>query len=182
LIEKKTVKFGDASEVYPWADFVQLETLRDIQIKVNNSVTSDQYNALLTDVALLKMKCAPIINGGIIMPWRKPANEIPAGWKECIDFRGKTIVGLDPNDADFNVLGAANGSKNTTIERDNLPNMNTNVPIVHPYEGSEMGGGFNGGNNHWRTKNIVINPGGSASSMNIMNPYRIVYFIEPKFD
>ena len=50
LIEKRTVKFGNAITTYNWADFVRLETLKSIQIKVNNSVTQTQFAALLAEV------------------------------------------------------------------------------------------------------------------------------------
>lgn len=180
LVRKKTVKFGLSSVTYNWSDFVYLETLKQLQIKINNGVTQQQFNSLVAEVELLKLKTAPIINGGIVWAWNKPENEIPAGWKECIDFRGKTILGRDPNDAPFSILGNTGGSKTKVITKQNLPNLSTSFDIAHPYSGSFLiGGGFDGGPNLWRGQTVNINPGGTSQPFDVMNPFRIVNFIEP---
>jgi len=181
LIEKKTVKFGDASVTYNWADFVKLKTLKEIQQKVNNSVTQQEFAVAKADIELLKLKTAPIINGGIVWIWKLPASQIPLGWKECTDLRGKTVFGRDPDNPAFSTLGASAGSVAQTILKTNLPNLNTNITIIHPYEGTPGGGGFDGGGNNWKNKTITFNPGGDSTPINILNPHRIVNFIEPNF-
>ena len=35
------------------------------------------------EIEVLKLKTAPIENGNLVWAWRKPAADIPAGWKEC---------------------------------------------------------------------------------------------------
>ena len=183
LIENRTVRFGNALTTYNWADFVRLETLKEIQVKVNNSVTQQQLNALVAEVDLLKLKTAPIINGGIVFPFRRPAAEIPAGWKECIDFRGKTIVGRDPNDNDFANLGNTIGTKTHTLSLNEMPSHN------HSYEevanntngGIDIGVGFNGGNNRFHRRNLNTGDKGGNQPHNNIQPSRIVNFIEPNF-
>ena len=114
LIERKTVRFGTSSpqNTFAWDSFVRLDSLKEIQSKFNN------FEERLIKV---EQKTAPIINGGIVMVWRKPISEIPAGWKECSDLRGKTIVGLDPYDPDFKTLGANIGEKEHQLTQAELP-------------------------------------------------------------
>lgn len=183
LIENRTVRFGNAITTYNWADFVRLETLKEIQAKVNNGITVQQFNTLLAKVTLLELKTAPIINGGIIFPFRRPVAEIPAGWKECVDFRGKTIVGRDPNDSDFANLGNTVGTKTHTLSINEMPSHN------HPYEdianntngGADIGVGFDGGGNRFHRRNLNTGDKGGDQPHNNIQPSRIVNFIEPNF-
>lgn len=181
LIEKKTVKFGDSTTTYNWADFVRIDTLKQIKealaLKANQSQV-DNHEARL---AVLEMKTAPIENGGVILPFRKPASEIPIGWKECTDTTGKMLIHCDPNDVDFSTLGATVGSKTVTLIKNNLPNLNTQFGVLQPYEGTPVSGGFDGGGNVWRNKTITINPGGNSEPIKVINPGKIVNFIEPNF-
>ena len=183
LIENRTVRFGNAITTYNWSDFVRLETLKQIQVKVNNSVTQQQFNSLIAEIDLLKLKTAPIINGGIVFPFRKPAIEIPEGWKECIDFHGKTIVGRDPNDTDFGNLGNTVGTKTHTLSIDEMPNHSHDYVF---YPGTErVGTGNSNGVSKQGNRNEVNNKatstiGGGAAHNNIQ-PSIIVNFIEPNF-
>lgn len=179
LIEKRTVKFGNAVTTYNWEDFVKLETLKEIQIKVNNGITQQQFAALLAEVEILKLKTAPILNGGIIFPWRRPASEIPTGWKECIDFRGKTIVGRDPNDFDFANLGNTIGAKTHTLSISEIPNHSHVYTRTSPWAGS--GGGFSGGGNTFDVSAQTTSAVGGGGAHNNIQPSRIVNFIEPNF-
>ncbi|MFC3158988.1 hypothetical protein SAMN05443633_107146 [Chryseobacterium arachidis] len=187
LIEERVVKFGSGSIDYNWADFVKLETLKEIQIKVNNTATQPDVNALAQRVAMLELKTGPIMNGGIVWVWKKPLSEIPVGWKECTDFRGKTVFGRDPNDTTFQELGNIVGSKTKTISKDNIPDyglelwaatnsgstgVGNDLSIIKP-----NGKGGDGYYDHY----YQINSGGKGVAMDILNPGRIVNFIEPNF-
>lgn len=178
LIEKRTVKFGNAVTTYNWSEFVRLETLKQIQIKVNNSVTQQQLNALIADIEILKVKTAPIFNGGIVFPFRRPAIEIPAGWKECIDFRGKTIVGRDPNDSDFANLNNTIGNKTHTLTKQELPDLSARVALAPNPDSS--GGNLYGRGGSVGNVYFPVNEGGNQPHNNIQ-PSRIVNFIEPNF-
>lgn len=180
LIENRTVRFGNAITTYNWSDFVRLETLKQIQVKVNNSVTQQQFNSLIAEIDLLKLKTAPIINGGIIFPFRRPASEIPVGWKECIDFRGKTIVGRDPNDSDFANLGNTVGTKTHTLTIDEMPAHKHKVPLFA--NGSASGNAIGHPDNYIDNNRTVDSQetGGNQPHNNIQ-PSRIVNFIEPNF-
>ena len=187
LIEIFSVKFGNSTpgNVFLWADFVRLDNLKDLKIKVDAAATQAQISALITEINLLKLKTAAIVNGGVIWPWRRPASEIPAGWKECIDFRGKTIFGRDPNDSTFANLGNSIGTKTKTITKQNIPDYT----IV--FYGGTNSGQYGVGNDLstvlWNGKAATwehdhtygINSGGSGVALDVLNPGRIVNFIEP---
>ncbi|PWN62318.1 hypothetical protein [Chryseobacterium oncorhynchi] len=182
LIYKKTVQFGNSATTYNWADFVKLKPLKEIQVQVENSATKQQLNAVLDRINLLELKTAPIENGGIAWVWRKPLVDIPAGWKECTDFRHKTIYGWDPNESPFNVLNSNVGSKTAIIQQKNLPNINIGTNLYY------SGGGYA---DDWPADNIGSNvtPNevktkalGDGEALDILNPGRIVLFIEPNFN
>jgi hypothetical protein len=177
LIEKRTVRFGSGAVDYNWADFVKLKTLKEIQGKVDNSVSIDDFNLLKARVEVLEMKTAPIINGGIVLAWMKPVSEIPAGWKECTDFRGKTIVGWNPNDTDFSTLGTNIGAKTHVLTRAELPDfaMTYQLGIEKVGTGNRNALSRQGGNEYTQW----ISSGGQNQPHNNIQPSRIAIFIEP---
>ena len=178
LIIKKTVKFGNALTTYNWADFVKLETIKELMAKINNGVTIAQFNALLSEVEILKIKTAPIINGGVIWAFGRPANEIPAGWKECIDTRGKTLVGRDPNDSTFSTLGNNIGAKTHTLTINEMPRHRHGGDTLTKDEvWNHQGFRPDDYNNSY---GYTSYEGGDQPHNNIQ-PSRIVNFIEPNF-
>jgi len=183
LIKRKVVKFGNATppNSFLWTDFVKLQTIKSIQIALSNKADLDDFNDLKVDVEILKIKTAPIENGGIVFIFRKPASDIPLGWKECTDLRGKTVFGYDPNNPLFNVLGDPGGSEKKTLLVQNIPALAASITTIHPYEGSPIGGGFDGGGNQWKNKNQTINTGGTSEPFDVLNPHRVILFIEPNF-
>ena len=49
---------------------------------------------------------------------------IPAGWGEVTEMRGRTAIGMDTTDTDFNAIGNAAGVKTRTLLSANLPSFN----------------------------------------------------------
>ena len=178
LVRKRKVKFGNSAASLNWSDFVRLEVLKDIQVKVNNSATKQQFEQLAAEVEALKQKTAPIINGGIVWPWRKPVSEIPTGWKECIDFRGKTIVHYDPNDSDFANLNTNFGSKKHILTIDEMPRHSHGIA---EYAGSPgMNGNHLSAPTNGGASPITLPTGGDQPHNNVQ-PSRIAMYIEPNF-
>lgn len=181
LIEKKTVKFGDAAVFYTWSDFVRIPTLKEMKAAIDSKADLVTVLSILERVMKLEIKTAPIVNGGVILPFRKPASDIPFGWKECTDTAGKMLIHCDPNDVDFSTLGASVGSKTHTLLQTNLPSLSMQIGVLQPYEGTPTSGGFDGGGNIWRNKTFNLNTGGNSTPVKVINPGRIVNFIEPNF-
>lgn len=179
LIEKKTVKFGYASTMYNWADFVRLPTLKEMKTAIEGKANQSAFDLLVERVIKLELKTAPIENGGVILPFRKPASEIPAGWKECLDTTGKMLIHCDPNDVDLSTLGASGGNKKITQTINQMPKHSHTYTRTSPWTGS--GGGFDGGGNPFQVVSANTSEVGNNEAMNILNPHRIVLFIEPNF-
>lgn len=180
LIEIKTVKFGSGAIEYSWSDFVKLKTLREIQEKVNNSVSKSEFDALVARMVIQEKKTAPIQNNGIILAWRKPASEIPNFWKECVDTRGKILLHCDPNDVDFSNLGDVGGNKTIIQTNAQMPKHKHSYIKTSPWTPGS-GGGFSGGGNQFNISGADTSEVGNGEPMNIMNPHKIVLFIEPNF-
>lgn len=172
LIEKKTVKFGNDPNSFLWSDFKRIVPLKDLQ---------SQVTALQADIDILKIKTAPFVNGGVILIWNKTLAEIPDGWKECTDLRGKTVFGWHPLESPFNNLNSDIGSKTKSIQKTNLPNVTVGINIY------SNGGGYK---DDWPNDNIgpsangneiQTKPFGDGTPLDVLNPGRIIMFIEPNF-
>ena len=145
LVIKKKVVFGSSVNSFVWADFIKLQTLAEMQASLADKVDQTDFDDLVDRVEVLERKTAPIINGGIVWIWKLPASEIPNGWKECTDLRGKTVFGHDPNDATFDTLGNTGGNKQITQTLAQMPKHSHSYTRTSPWAGS--GGGFDGGGN-----------------------------------
>ena len=182
LIYKTTVKFGIGSTgSYNWADFQKLDTLKKIINDVKNKAEKSVVDNLELRMQAVEQKTAPIFNGSIVFIFRLPANQIPLGWKECVDLRGKTVFGWDPNDADFMNLNDNIGSKTKEIKKTNLPNISIGTNLYDrgagyqdDFSNDNIGTGNSG--NEVKTK-----PLGDGTFLDVLNPGRIVMFIEPNF-
>lgn len=139
----------------------------------------DPIITLMARLTSLEKKTAVFQAGGGMVLWNKPAIQIPAGWQEVVDWRGRIPVGMDAVQTEFNTLGKTGGNKTTTISKANLPSGS------YGWIGNS-GRGYPDGSNdeieagHARsypkvTKQLVL---GSDTPLNILNPYRTVLFIE----
>ena len=128
---------------------------------------------------------------GLIALWGKPANEIPTGWREYVNLRGKMPIGLDPDyvkkpedvqDYGLNQILKQGGERSHKLTIEEMPAHNHQ-------QGSESlynrygGGGLLGGRN-WNSGTYDAYYTQSTSSVggdqphNNMPPYRVVQFIE----
>jgi len=150
----------------------------------DNSLT-----AILDRITKLEAIAAPFMltesggNGGLVL-WNKPANQIPAGWAEDTEWRGRMPVGFDQNDEDFDGIGDTGGSKTHTITLEEMP------PHTHNQDSGVYNDARRSGSNSQQVYQVGglkptsstggYNDGGvqRAKPMNIMNPFRIVMFIK----
>ena len=139
---------------------------------------------LFDRLSKLEQMIAPISNKGALLLWNKPASvPLPIGWQECVDFRGRMPIGLDarllnglPINPEFSQVGYFDGSKTKLIEKKNIPNYN----LTRDVGVETVDGGTNTiwssapGNSHTQ----IINSGGLDVPLNVMNPFRVIMFIE----
>jgi hypothetical protein len=150
--------FGTAETSWPWSDFKLLDPITELMRRLN----------------VLEKKNAVFQAGGGMVLWNKPAVDIPAGWQEVIDWRGRMPVGFDNVQTEFNVMGKTGGQKNKKLSIDEMPRhrhgtgsfsgVGTGV-ISEPWEG------YNGAGDYTDYQ-------GNDQAFSILNPYRVVYFIE----
>ena len=108
------MKFGNAIEnVWAWSDFKRIDTMLSLMARL------DTLEAAQT---ITNAKLAIFTQGGVVFPWFKSVDDIPEGFAPVWDIAGKTIVGLDPNDADFNAVGKLFGSKKHYLSIEEMPN------------------------------------------------------------
>ena len=186
----RTAAFGRSTpeKTYNWEDFQRITNLQDLG---KNKAENKALEELKDEVEKLKKQkqAVPI---GLIALWGKPANEIPEGWREYVNLRGKMPIGLDPDysktttdsqDYGLNQLlkqGGERSHKLTIAE----------IPSHSHQQGSEalhnlFGGGSYVGERHWGgtsgvgafTKQNTSTVGGDQPHNN-MPPYRVVQFIE----
>lgn len=141
----------------------------------------------------LKRMMAPFIptvsgaNGGLVL-WGKPAIDIPVGWQEATDWRGRMPMGMIPSDLEFG-YGLTGGASTHTNTLDEM------FPHDHVLDERPTGG-------DWRTSGgsgTPLTPGADATPRrtlktggyepavgatkvakpySILNPFRIVMFIK----
>ena len=123
---------------------------------------------LIERLTEIEKKVAVFQTGGGMVLWNKPAIEIPEGWQEVADWRGRMPVGFKSDDVDFNVIGETGGNKSITLSAANMPKEDIR-PIA-------VGSTFNA--SVIKTDGDVVGNTPDPTAVNIMNPYRVVYFIE----
>ncbi len=113
LIKIRTLKFGNAIEnVWAWSEFKRIDTMLSLMARLDNLEASQ----IITNA-----KLAIFTQGGVVFPWFKAVEDIPEGFAPVWNIAGKTIVGLDPNDTDFDTVGKLFGSKKHKLTTSELP-------------------------------------------------------------
>lgn len=135
-------------------------------------------------------KLAVFQEGGGMLFWNKPLADIPLGWQEVVDWRGRMPIGLKIDDTDFNVMGKQGGEKKRKILKANLPAVGADFWYQKSTSGQWRTSGGSGTpttnvvgdaniSNAWefsvaaKTRNL-----GDGADFELLNPYRVVLFIE----
>ena len=187
----RSVAFGRSvpEKTFNWEDFQRVTNLQDLgKDKAENKALKE----LKDEIELLKKQkqAVPI---GLIALWGKPASEIPAGWREYVNLRGRMPIGLDPDyvkkpedsqDYQLNSLLKQGGERSHKLTIDEMPRHKHDA--VNDGSGSDSdsrGDGTAFNMDFWevtpnRTNVMRIEPTGGDQPHNNMPPYRVVQFIE----
>ena len=187
----RSVAFGRSvpEKTFNWEDFQRVTNLQDLgKDKAENKALKE----LKDEVELLKKQkqAVPI---GLIALWGKPASEIPAGWREYVNLRGKMPIGLDPDyikrpedsqDYQLNSLLKQGGERSHKLTIEEMPKHKHDT--VNDASGSDdnskgYGSAFTMDTDEitYDRKNLMrIEPTGGDQPHNNMPPYRVVQFIE----
>jgi microcystin-dependent protein len=184
-------------------------TNRISHVEISTVYSSDRVGNLNSRLVALEnalvatnQKLAVFQAGGGMVLWNKPANQIPAGWAEVTNWRGRIPVGYDSLQTEFNLIGKQGGSKTKTLAVENMPahshKMFTNerrtvspsssanrLATENPdnYVAAACSGG--GDNDYSLAKAGSGTPTagntqsrGNGIAFDVLNPYRVVMFIE----
>lgn len=152
--------FGTAVDSWPWINFERL----------------DPITVMMAKIAVLEKKSAVFQAGGGMVLWNKPAAQIPVGWQEVVDWRGRMPVGFDDSQVEFNAIGKTGGAKNKTLSIAELPRHRFSIGGDYNENNENGPYAIAGGDNNNRT--AYTNYLGNDQSFSILNPYRTVLFIE----
>lgn len=74
-------------------------------------------------LAVVETATLPFTLGGGMIYFNRPIAEIPAGWKEVTNFRGKVVFGYNPADINFDEIGKEGGNYTLTLSTANFPSI-----------------------------------------------------------
>lgn len=169
--------FGIATIVYPWIDFKRCYPTIAIPEALDLKEDKTTIAALITRLESLEKKNAVFQGGGAMVFWNKPANLIPEGWREVVDWKGRVPVGFDPAQTEFNSIGKTGGSKDAVV-------------VSHSHTISNSGNINNGGGStvagktaRWDSGsgtllNGTVSTVGESGIGKNLQPFRTVLFIE----
>lgn len=144
----RTVAFGRSvpEKTFNWADFKRVDNLQELSKKKTENTETQKLIERIEKLEKQK-QAVPI---GLIALWGRPASEIPAGWREYVNLRGKMPIGLDPDyvktkddsqDYQFNSLLKSGGERSHKLTVEEMPKH-------HHQQGSESLYSFYGGGNY----------------------------------
>lgn len=108
VFRRRVAKFGGGSGAKLWANFKRITPL---------NAMGDFHER----IQKLEKYAKPFTGGGAYVLWNRPANEIPEGWEEATELRGRIPVGFLDSIADFDTLGKEGGNRKITLTTGQLP-------------------------------------------------------------
>lgn len=180
------------NQLINWADIQNVPAA--IVIDADYATT---LQTIQNDLKELKKQNAVFQSGGGMLFWNKPANQIPVGWHEVVDWRGRMPVGMDITvdgtgafvNPEFSPLttgegnpGRTGGSKSKTLVLTEIPPHSHEVAVFA--NGSASGNADGHPDNYidWNRKINSFNagglPDGTTKAFSLLNPFRTVVFIE----
>ena len=197
LIER-WVEFGVSTLSYNWASFYRVKSLKQLELDLAQKAGLQAFNNLIARVEKLELFARPFAQGGSMLFWNKPADKIPVGWREVLNWRERIAIGWNPDsDSDiYHSIGNTGGSETHQISKSQLPNVTIGFNDAYYIEssgvnttavsgkiplGSNYGGanGTDSDNNTLYYRRAETDVIGNGESINHMPPIRTVMYIEP---
>ncbi|PWA10983.1 hypothetical protein [Flavobacterium laiguense] len=189
--------FGVATTQWPWSDFKRGFETKLIPEELEKKEDKATINALIERIEDLEARPASNIPIGLIAIWGLPVGDIPDGWIEYEDLRGRMPVGLKTSDPLFDTLLGYGGAKTKLLSLLELPKHffylfsneirggagNTELVNPNKYTARSAAGGkgilayemSEGNDAPTLGKSSEI---GGDQPFSIMNPFRVVHFIQ----
>lgn len=177
VVFSRHVKFGMATtNQFDWADFKRGMQTKDIKAALDLKANLSLLSTINERLDELEKKNEVFQDGKGWVLWGRPASEIPEGWAEVEEMRGRAPFGLDQTQPEFNAVGKEGGSKIAALQpENNAPHTHGNVPLAtapgHP-DGGTLSANFDL-NSLGQTASQ-----GAGEPFSILNPHRIVMFIK----
>jgi len=158
-------------------------TPNDYLLAVNNQnqvvKNSTLLESLINRIIVLENRPPSTVPIGMIAIWGKPA-PFPEGWEEYVPLRGRMPVGLTEFEDEFNILNKTGGSKSFSglvpvptsgFTYSQNTSKGTSGKLVISTGKEEYG-------ENLESVAIVSNSPNISFTVNNLNPYRVVHFIE----
>lgn len=176
VIYRRHATFGTATEQWSWADFKRGMPTKDIPAALEAKLDTADLTVITDRITELEKKNAVFAAGCGMVLWQKPAIDIPPGWHEVMNWRDRMPFGWNPDNEGENV-GDIGGAASVAVS----------IPLSGYGVGDNTSGGASGllivstgaaevGESFESVKKVSTAP--AAATTNIMNPYRLVMFIE----
>jgi hypothetical protein len=173
--------FGVATTQWPWANFKRAFESKEIPAALFQKEDKTTTQALIQRIVALENQTNSGVPSGLIAIWGRRADEIPAGWQEYLPMRGRMPVGFDSSDPYFDVLGKYDGAKSKKLEIAEMPSHTHNLTEIKRQTGNNSNNPQSFYDQGWNmASSLKTDPTGGGQAFSIMNPYRVVLFIEKK--
>lgn len=168
--------FGTATTQWLWSDFKRGIETKEIPAALELKEDKTTVEALMERVVALEAITTVNVPSGLIALWGQAANLIPVGWSEYTPLRGRMPVGYDSAIIEFDVLGDFGGAVSKTLSVSEMPEHD------HAIGNSRRNTGGGSDENHPAsfagTRSHVTDKQGGGQPFSIMNPYRVVLYIQ----
>ncbi|MGV0830766.1 hypothetical protein ACTS9D_00905 [Empedobacter brevis] len=178
LIER-WVEFGVSTISYNWASFYRVKSIKQLELDLAQKAGLQAFNSLLNRVEKLELFARPFAQGGSMLFWNKPADQIPEGWREVVNWRERIPMGYNPDEEQFSAIGDVKGAKQVTLALANLP------PHTHKFKKPTLSNSFGprGGPEGYYVNQTegdsYTESSGNGEAFSILPPVKIVMYIEP---
>lgn len=167
-VKNRYITFGTGVGAMDWADFKAGFPTKNIDALVAR-ITALEARPLVGNIPI-----------DLIALWGRPANEIPALWVEYTGLAGRVPIGFKDSDTDFDVVGKVGGTKGHTLTIAEMPEHDHAIGNSRRNTGGGSGGDENHPASFSGTRAHITDKQGSGQEFSILNPYRVVHYIQYK--